>query len=537
MESLGSNPPVGANSVNPSDSCSFSGSQVILTDPYLNSSPGNPSIGDPIAIHQSDVSSPGYHTSSAHYIDGDCDPHAVPCAFERQKPPANAGHHIVGGSDPHAVPYTSEQQYPPANAGHHIVGGSDLHAVPYASEQQNPPANAGHYILGSSDPHAVPYAFEQQYPPANAGHHTVGGSDPHAVPYASEQRHLPANTGHYIIGDFDPHAVPYISEQQNPPTDAGHYIPSSSDPRAISYAFEQQYPPANAGLHIVGGSDLHAVLYASEQRHSPVNTGHYIVGNSDPYAIRYTSEWQYPPVNAGRRIMGGSDPHSPASAEHYIVGGSDPHAVPYASEQQHPQANAGHLVVGSSDLHAIDDSDWSGLLDPHGSSASPSISSHRAVVVRTSSWTPNDSPVYGVTGRNLIPFLSSGGEEGLPIALSDVLLLNFRKFLESILERSNMESDPLFVLMETFIVDYGGEFKVMGCLAVTTANEDNTLRHDYVLSSVSQSETEPRSWLTTQSLGSLFDSERQKRGVWALTQLPDGHLKSLTQQWTFLKLK
>ncbi|KIM39149.1 hypothetical protein M413DRAFT_447483 [Hebeloma cylindrosporum] len=55
--------------------------------------------------------------------------------------------------------------------------------------------------------------------------------------------------------------------------------------------------------------------------------------------------------------------------------------------------------------------------------------------------------------------------------------------------------------------------------------------------SVSQTKTEPTSWLTTQSLGSLFKSERQKRGVWALTQLPDGHLKSLTQQWTVLKLK
>ena len=541
MESLGSNPQAGANSVNPSDSCSFSGSQVILTDPYLNSSPGNPSTGDPIAPHQSNVSfSPGYHTSSAHYIVGGYDPHAVPYASEQQNPAANAGHHIVGGSDPRAVPYTSEQQYSPANAGHHIVGGSDPHAGPYASEQQNPSTNAGHYILGSSDPHAIPYAFEQQYLPANARHDIVDGSDPHAVPYDSEQRHLPANTGHYIISGFDPHVVPYISEQQNPPTNAGHYIVGSSDPHAIPYAFEQQYPPANADHHIVGSSNLHAVPYASEQRHSPANAGHYIVSNSDPHAIFYASEQQYPPANARRCIMGGSDPHSPASAGHYIIGGSDLHAVSYASEQQPLQANAGHYVVGSSNLHAIDDNDWSGLLDPHGSSVSPSISSHRAIAVRTSSWIPNNAPVYGVTGQNLIPFLSSGGdseEEGLPIALSDVLLHYFRKFLESILKRSNMESDPLFVLMETFIIDYGGEFKVMGCLAVTTANEDNTLRHDYVLSSVSQSETEPRSWLTTQSLGSLFDSERQKRGVWALTQLPDGHLKSLTQQWTILKLK
>jgi len=349
MESSGSNPQVGANSVNPSDSCSFSGSQVIQTDPYLNSSTGNPSIGDPLAPRESDVSfTPGYNTSPAHYIVGDC----------------------------------------------------ESHAVPYAPEQQNPPANAGHYIVGDSDPHAIPYASEQQYPPASAGH----------------------------------------------------------------------------------------------------------------------------------CIVGGSDPHSPASAGHYIVGGSDPHAIPYASEQQ-------HFIVGSSDLHAIDDSDLSGLLDSHGSSASPSISSHRAIAVRMPSWTPNDSPVYGVTGRNLIPFLSSGGEEGLPISLSDILLHNFHKFLESILERSNMVSDPLFALMETFIVDYGGESKVMGCLAVTTANDDNTLCHDYVLSSVNQSETEPTSWLTTQSLGSLFRSERQKRGVWALTQLPDAHLKSLTQQWAFLKLK
>jgi hypothetical protein len=526
MESLESNPQVGANSVNPS----FSGSQVILTDPYLNSSPGNPSIGDPIA--------PSYHTSSAHYIVGGCDPHAVPYASERQNPAANAEHHIVGGSDPHEVPYASEQQNLSANAGHHNVGDSGPHAVPYyASEQQNPPTSAGHYILGSSDPHAIPYTFEQQYPPADAGHHITGGSDSHAVPYASEERHLPTNTGHYITSGFDPHAVPYISEQQNPPTNAGYYILGSSDPHTISYDFEQQYSPANAGHHIVGGSDLHTIPYAFEQRHSPANAGHYIVGDSDPYAIFYAFEQQYPPANAGRYIMGGPDPHSPASAGHYIVGGSEPHTVPYASEQQHAQANAGQSVVGSSNLHAIDDGDWSGLLDPHNSSTSPSISSHRAVAVRTSSWTPNDAPVYGITGQNLIPFLSSGSEEGLPISLSDVLLYNFRKFLESILERSNMESDPLFVLMETFIIDYGGEYKVMGCLAVTTANEDNTLRHGYVLSSVSQSETEPKSWLTTQSLGSLFESERQKRGVWALTQLPDGHLKSLTQQWTFLKLR
>jgi hypothetical protein len=338
MESLGSDPHVGANSVNPSDSCSFSGSQVILTDPNLNSSPGDPSIDDPFVPRQSDVSfTLGYSTSSAHYT--------------------------VGGCDPHAVPYVSEQQNPPANAGHHIVGDSDPQAVPYTSEQQNPPASAGNYI--------------------------------------------------------------------------------------------------------VGGSDLHAVTYASEQ--------------------------------------------------------------------QHPQANAGHCIVGS-DLHAIDDNDSSGLLDPHGSPALPSISSHRAIAVRMPSWTPKDAPAYEVTGQNLIPFLSSGGEGSLPIALSDILLRNFHKFLESIRERSNIESDPLFALMETFIVDYGGESKVMGCLAVTTA-DDNTLCHDYVLSSVSQSETEPTSWLTTQSLGSLFRSECQKRGVWALTQLPDGHLKSLTQQWTSLKLK
>ena len=184
---------------------------------------------------------------------------------------------------------------------------------------------------------------------------------------------------------------------------------------------------------------------------------HYIVGGSDPHAIPYTSSQQYPPANPGHRIVGGSDTHSPVSAGHYIVGGFDPHAIPYASEQQHPQANAGHSVVGSSNLHATDDNDWSGLLDPHGSSASSSISSHRAIAVRMPSWTPNDSPAYGVTGRNLIPFLSSGGdseEEGLPIALSDILLYNFHKFLESILERSKIEADPLFALMETFIVDY-----------------------------------------------------------------------------------
>ena len=432
MESLGSNHQVGEDSVNPS----ISGSQVIPTDPYLNSSPGDPQIGDPFAPCQSEVSfTPGHNTSPAHYI--------------------------VGGSDPHAVPHASGQQNSPATAGHHIVGGSDPHTVPYTSEQQYPPANAGHYIVGSSDPNAIPYAFEQQYLPANAGHHIVGGSDSHTVPYASEKN-----------------------------------------------------PPGNAG--------------------------HYIVGGSDPHAIPYTSSQQYPPANPGHRIVGGSDTHSPASAGHYIVGGFDPHAIPYASEQQHPQANAGHSVVGSSNLHATDDNDWSGLLDPHGSSASSSISSHRAIAVRMPSWTPNDSPAYGVTGRNLIPFLSSGGdseEEGLPIALSDILLYNFHKFLESILERSKIEADPLFALMETFIVDYGGESKVMGCLAVTTANDDNILCHDYVLSSVNQSETEPTSWLTTQSLGSLFRSERQKRGVWALTQLPDAHLKSLTQQWTSLKLK
>jgi len=510
MESLRSNPQVGANSVNPSDSCSFSGSQVILTDPYVNSSPGNSSIGDPFAPRQSNIPfTPGYNTSPAHYISGSCDPHAVPYASKQQNPPANAEHHILGGSDPHTVAYTSTQQNPPGNAGHHVVGGFDSHAIPYNFEQQYLPANAGHYIVGDSDPHAIPYAAERQYPPANTGHHIVGGSDLHspanagdhivggsdlhAVPYASG--HPPANTGHYIIGDFDQHGILYTSEQQNPPTNAGHCIVGNSDPHAIPYAFDQQYLPANAGDHIIG--------------------------NSDPYAISSVSEWQYPPVNAGR----------------CIIGGSDPHAVPYASEQQHPQANAGHCVVSSSNLHSIDDSDWSGLLDPHGSSVSPSIRSHRAIAVRTSSWIPNDAPVYGVTARNLIPFLSWGDEEALPIALSDVLLHNFRKFLESILERSNMVSDPLFVLMETFIVDYGGESKVMGCLAVTTANEDNTLCHDYVLSSVSQSKTEPTSWLTTQSLGSLFKSERQKRGVWALTQLPDGHLKSLTQQWTLLKLK
>jgi hypothetical protein len=382
MESLGSNPQVGANSGNPSDSCSISGSQVIPTDPYHNSSLGDPSIGDSFAARQSDVSfTPGYNTSPAHYI--------------------------VDGSDPHAVPYASGQQNSPANAGHNIVGGSDPHTVPSTSEQQYPPANAGHYILGSSDPNAIPYTFKQQYLSANAGHHIVGGSDPHAVLYASEQQNPPGNAGHYVVGD------------------------------------------------------------------------------------------------------------------------SDPHAIPYASEQQHAQANAGHSVPGSS----------TSLLDSHGSLASPSISSHRAIAVRMPSWTPNDSPAYGVTGQNLIPFLSSGSEEGLPIALSDILLHNFHKFLETTLERSNIEADPLFALMETFIVDYGGEYKVMGCLAVTTANEDNILCHDYVLSSVSQSETEPTSWLTTQSLGSLFRSERQKRGVWALTQLPDAHLKSLTQQWTFLKLK
>lgn len=103
-------------------------------------------------------------------------------------------------------------------------------------------------------------------------------------------------------------------------------------------------------------------------------------------------------------------------------------------------------------------------------------------MVRIPSWTPNDAPAYEVTGQILISFLSSGGEEDLPIALSDILLCNFHKFLESILQRSNTEADPLFALMETFIVDYGGKSKVMGCLAVTTANDNNTLCHDYVLS-------------------------------------------------------
>jgi len=448
MESSGSNPQAGANSVNPSDSCSFSRSQVILTDPHLNSSAGNSPIGEPFVPRQSDVSfTPGYNTSPAHYIIGSCDPHAVPYASEQRNPPANAGHYIVGDSDPHAIPYASEQQYPPSNAGHHIVGGSDPHS----------PASAGNYIVGSSDPHAIPYASEQRHSPANTGPYVIGGSDPHAVPYASGQQNPPANAGPCIVGDFDPHAIPYASEQQ--------------------------YPPSNAGHHIVGGSDT----------------------------------------------------HSPASAGHYIVGSSDPDTIPYASEQQHPRASAGHCVVGSSDLYAIDDS--TGLLDPHGSSPSPCTSSRRAIAVRMPSWTPNDASAHGVTARNLIPFLSCGGGEALPIALSDILLHNFHKFLESILERSNTESDPLFAIMETFIVDYGGESKVMGCLAVTTANDDNILCHDYVLSSVSQSKTEPTSWLTTQSLGSLFKSERQKRGVWALTQLPDGHLKSLTQQWTLLKLK
>ncbi|KIM39150.1 hypothetical protein M413DRAFT_447484 [Hebeloma cylindrosporum] len=211
MESLGSNPQVGANSVNPSDPCSSSGSQAILTDP---SSPDNPSVGDPFAPCQSDVSfMPGSFTSPTHYI----------------------------------------------------AGVSDTHTVPYASELRNPPANAGHRI--------------------------EGGSEPHIASYSSQPQHWPAKAGHY------------------------------------------------------------------------------------------------------------SD---------YSVGGS------YPSEQHDPQADAIHSVVGSSDLHATDESDLSGLTDPHGSS-SPSISSHRAIAVRMPSWTSSDAPADGVTGQNLIPFLSYGAYGRRPL--------------------------------------------------------------------------------------------------------------------------
>jgi hypothetical protein len=122
--------------------------------------------------------------------------------------------------------------------------------------------------------------------------------------------------------------------------------------------------------------------------------------------------------------------------------------------------------------------------------------------------------------------------------ISPVVIDTFRfqqtRFLACLMDVDSNNS-RCFGATETFVIDYQGETKLLGCLAVVLPELDSAhisqtlpggsvhFAVDFVLLPITTyREGVPSSWLETQLLGSHFPTERQKRAAWALGQLPPG---------------
>jgi len=146
--------------------------------------------------------------------------------------------------------------------------------------------------------------------------------------------------------------------------------------------------------------------------------------------------------------------------------------------------------------------------------------------------------------------------EDIPKIIIDTFL-SYQAMFASHLMEVDSSSSRCFGATETFVVDYQGEAKLMGCLAVVLPELDSQTVSDVMpansghfivdfvlLHSTTRWATAPSTWLETQILGSHFPTERQKRAAWALGQLPPTSyhpdsttFKCIHQYWTSESLK
>lgn len=146
----------------------------------------------------------------------------------------------------------------------------------------------------------------------------------------------------------------------------------------------------------------------------------------------------------------------------------------------------------------------------------------------------------------------------IPRNPQDAMDIFLNHFTSRISKRHDMSS-VCFAASETFVIDYQGEDRILGCLAVLQQSLENggstrgslevgksiqDLHVDFTMLPITGACDSPVQFLQAQSLGSYFDSERFKRAAWFLAELPSGSHDSasstfrwIQQRWSKTKLR